>query len=99
MKRDNTNEKGDDIGQICLISNGNAEAIEFMAYDNCKALDIPFASPSFKLNKDVLIATIIRDGQTIIPNGQSVIKCGDRVIVVTKSDGRYNTLNDIFRIR
>lgn len=93
------NEKGDDIGQICLISNGSAEAIEFMAYDNCKALDIPFASPEFKLKKDVLIATIIRGGQTIIPDGQSVIKCGDRVIVVTKSDGRYNTLNDIFRIR
>ena len=91
------NEKGDDIGQLRLISNGGAEAIEFMAYDNCKALDIPFASPTFKLNKDVLIAIIIRNGETIIPDGQSVIKSGDKVIVVTKSGGRYNTLNDIFR--
>lgn len=68
-----------------------------MAYDNCKVLDIPFSSPTFKLNKDVLIAIIIRNGETIIPDGQSVIKSGDKVIVVTKSGGRYNTLNDIFR--
>ena len=91
------NEKGDDIGQLRLISNGGAEAIEFMAYDNCKALDIPFASSTFKLNKDVLIAIIIRNGETIIPDGQSVITSGDKVIVVTKTGGRYNTLNDIFR--
>lgn len=91
------NEKGNDIGQLNLISNGDAEAIEFMAYDNCKMLDVPFSSPSFKLNKDVLVAIIIRNGETIIPDGQSVIKCGDKVIVVTKSGGRYNTLNDIFR--
>ncbi len=91
------NEKGDDIGQLRLISNGGAEAIEFMAYDNCRMLDIPFASPSFKLNKDVLIAIIIRNGETIIPDGESVIRNGDRVIVVTKTGGRYNTLNDIFK--
>lgn len=91
------NEKGDDIGQLRLISNSGAEAIEFMAYDTCKVLDVPFASPAFKLNKDVLIAIIIRDGETIIPDGQSVIKSGDRVIVVTKTGGQYNTLNDIFR--
>lgn len=91
------NEKGDDIGQLRLISNSGAEAIEFMTYDNCKALDIPFASPAFKLKRDVLIAIIIRNGETIIPDGQSVIKSGDRVIVVTKTGGQYNTLNDIFK--
>ncbi|MGN1421750.1 MAG: Trk system potassium transporter TrkA [Oscillospiraceae bacterium] len=91
------NEKGDDIGQINLIADGGAEAIEFMAYDNCKALDIPFSSPDFRLNKDVIIALIIRNGETMIPDGKSVIKSGDRVIAVTKSGGRYNTLNEIFR--
>lgn len=91
------NEKGDDIGQLRLISNGDAETIEFVAYDSCKMLDIPFASPDFKINKDVLIAVIIRNGETIIPDGKSVIKNGDRVIVVTKTGGRYNKLNDIFK--
>ena len=91
------NEKGDDIGQINLIADGGAEAIEFMAYDNCKALGKPFASPDFRLNKDVIIALIIRNGETIIPDGASCIKSGDRVIVVTKTGGRYNTLNEIFR--
>ena len=91
------NEKGDDIGQINLIADGGAEAIEFMAYDNCKALEIPFASPDFRLNKDVIIALIIRSGETIIPDGSSCIKSGDRVIVVTKTGGKYNTLNEIFR--
>ena len=91
------NEKGDDIGQINLIADGGAEAIEFLAYDNCKALDIPFSSKDFRLNKDVIIALIIRGGETIIPDGKSCIKSGDKVIAVTKSGGRYNTLNEIFR--
>lgn len=91
------NEKGDDIGQISLIAGGGAEAIEFMAYDSCKALEKPFASPDFRLNKDVIIALIIRNGETIIPDGASCIKSGDKVIAVTKTGGRYNTLNEIFR--
>ena len=91
------NEKGDDIGQINLIADGSAEAIEFMAYDNCKALEIPFSSSDFRLNKDVIIALIIRGKETIIPDGSSCIKSGDKVIAVTKTGGKYNTLNEIFR--
>lgn len=91
------NEKGDDIGQLRLIADCGAEAIEFMAYDNCRMLDIPFASKDFRLRKGVIIAIIVRGGETIIPDGTCAIKNGDRVIVVTKTGGRYNTLNDIFR--
>lgn len=90
------NDKGDDIKQIRLIFNASAETIEFIAYDNCKVLNIPFSSPDFKIKKNVLIAIIIRDGQTIIPDGKSDIKCNDKVIVITKTGGKYNTLNDIF---
>ena len=60
-------------------------------------LDIPFASKDFRLRKGVIIAIIVRGGETIIPDGTCAIKNGDRVIVVTKTGGRYNTLNDIFR--
>lgn len=91
------NEEGDDIGQINLIADGGAEAIEFMAYDNCKTLEKPFAAPDFRLNKDAIIALIIRNGETIIPDGTSCIRSGDKVIVVTKTGGKYNTLNEIFR--
>ena len=59
-------------------------------------LNIPFSSPEFKIKKNVLIAIVIRDGQTIIPDGKSSIKCNDKVIVITKIGGKYNTLNDIF---
>lgn len=90
------NDKGDDIKQIRLMFNASAETIEFIAYENCKVLNIPFSSPEFKIKKNVLIAIIIRDGQTIIPDGKSSIKCNDKVIVITKIGGKYNTLNDIF---
>ena len=90
------NKLGQTREQIRLIFNSMVETIEFVAYENCKVLNIPFSADKFKIKKNVLIAIIIRDGKTIIPNGKSVIKSSDRVIVITKKGGKYNTLNDIF---
>lgn len=92
------NEKGNDIRRIYSISSGLAQAIEFIAYDDCKMLGIPLKSPDFKLKKDLLLAAVIRGNDLIIPNGDTAIQSGDNVIVIAKSGHRLNILNDIFSV-
>lgn len=90
------NAKGNDIQCLYQLAGGLAEAIEFIAYDNCSKLGVPFKQPELKLKKDILIAMIIREGQVIIPDGNSCIKSGDRVVAISKKGHGLNTLNDIF---
>lgn len=75
-----------------------AEAIEFIAYDNCKKLGIAFKQQEFKLKKDILVAMLIRQGEVIIPDGNSCIQSGDRIVVISKKGHGLNTLNDIFAL-
>jgi len=90
------NAKGNDIQCLYQLAGGMAEAIEFIAYDNCRKLGITFKQPDFKLKKDTLVAMIIRQGQVFIPDGNSCIQSGDRVVVISKRGHGLNTLNDIF---
>lgn len=92
------NKDGNDIQSVHRLSDGKAEAIEFIAYKNCPYLNIPFKSKDFKLKKDLLITMILRNGTCIIPNGDSVIKENDHIVVITSSKQKIvlNTLNDIF---
>lgn len=90
------NAKGNDIQCLYQLAGGMAEATEFIAYDTCRKLGIAFKQPELKLKKDILIATIIHQGQVIIPDGNSSIQSGDRVIVISKKGNGLNTLNDIF---
>lgn len=90
------NEKGNDIQRIFSVAGGMAEAIEFVAYDDCKMLGIPLKSADFKLRKGLLLAAVIRNGKAIIPDGNTAIESGDSVVVITKSGHHLNILNDIF---
>lgn len=92
------NEAGNDIQSIHRIANGQAEAVEFVAYKSCPCLNIPFKSKEFKLKKNLLIAMIMRNDTCIIPNGDSVIQENDRVVVIvgSKQNAICNTLSDIF---
>ena len=92
------NAKGNDIQCLYQLAGGMAEAIEFIAYDNCRKLGVAFRQPDFKLKKDILVAMIIRQGQVIIPDGNSCIQSGDRVVVISKRGHGLNTLNDIFHL-
>lgn len=92
------NAKGNDIQCLYQLAGGMAEAIEFIAYDNCRKLDIAFKQPEFKVKKDILIAMIIRQGEVIIPDGNSCIRSGDRVVVISKTGHGLNILNDIFQL-
>lgn len=91
------NAKGNDIQCLYQLSNGRAEAIEFIAYDSCKKLGITFKQPEFKVKKDILVALIIRQGEVIIPDGNSCIQSGDRVVIISKRGHDLNVLNDIFQ--
>lgn len=90
------NEKGNDIRRIYSIAGGLAEAIEFVAYDDCKFKGVPLKSPEFKLKKGIILAAVTRGNKVIIPNGDTAIQPGDDVIVIAKSGHRLNILNDIF---
>ncbi|MDE5891658.1 MAG: NAD-binding protein, partial [Acetatifactor sp.] len=92
------NAEGNDIQCLYQLAGGQAEAIEFIAYDNCKRLGIPFKQPEFKVKKDILIAMIIRQGEVIIPDGNSCIQSGDRVVAISKRGHGLNILNDIFQL-
>lgn len=92
------NAEGNDIKSIQQFAGGQAEAIEFIAYEHTKNLGVQLKEPKFKLRKDLLIGMIIRGEQGIIPSGDTSIQKGDRVVVLTarKKEIGLNTLNDIF---
>lgn len=70
------------------------EAAEFLAGDYVTFLDKPLSK--IKLKKNVLIAAINRNSETIFPGGNDCIMNGDHVIVVSM-DSRIKSLNDILQ--
>ena len=91
-------EMGNDkngVGKFYNIADNKAEIMEFRATGDFASLNIPFESKSFRLKKDVLIASIIRGGQLIIPDGSTCIKEGDCVIVTASKRRFIRSLNEI----
>jgi len=76
------------------IADGKAEAVEFLADETTKNLDVPLKE--LKLKPNVLLASISHSGKVEIPHGSSTIQQGDSVVVVTTERGSIDTLNDIF---
>lgn len=74
------------------IVEGQAQVIQFIPDESCKALNIPIKS--LKLPKDMLIATIVRKNGIVIPRGNESIKKGDKVIIITKHEN-FNILNEL----
>ena len=91
------NKDGNDIDSLYQILGGLTEAIEFTAYDNFAARDIPFSDKRFCLKKDIIIAAIIRNKRVFIPDGETSIKTGDKVIVAALKGHGLNVLNDILK--
>jgi trk system potassium uptake protein TrkA len=86
-----------EIEKYCTIADNKAEVLQFTAGDNFLRSGVPFMKPEFKLRKNVIIASIIRDKELIIPNGSSIIKKDDKVIIVSEKKNHIESLNDIFR--
>ena len=90
--RARNNTRGNNIVTLHKLVNNQVEAIEFIAKAKGRSLNKPLKD--LKLKPKVLIAGIIRRGESIIPNGLDMIVPDDRVIVVT--NGQYlDDLDDI----
>jgi trk system potassium uptake protein TrkA len=86
------NALGNTIETLYRIIDGKAEAVEFIANESSKVLDIPLKK--LMIRKDTLIATIARKSEIIIPHGNDEIKQGDSVIILSK-ENQLTDLNDI----
>ena len=90
--RARNNSRGNNIVTLYKLVNNKVEALEFVAKPKSKVLNKQLKD--IKLKDKVLIAGIIRNGESIIPNGADMIQAEDNVIVVT--NGQYlDDLDDI----
>lgn len=86
------NAMGNPVETLYRIVGDRAEAIEFIAGQSTKFLNIPLKK--LKVVSGVLVAAIARKNEIIIPHGNDVIKQGDSVILIVK-DKHFSDFNDI----
>lgn len=86
------NSFGSDIETMHYILDGKAEALEFRIREDSPISDIPIED--LRLKRNILLASINRNGRIFIPRGHDVIKTGDTVIVVTTHTG-FQGIGDI----
>ncbi len=91
--RATSNLRGSNLVTLYKLVNNQVEALEFVAKEDKKILNI--ALKDLKLKSKILIASIIRNGEVIIPTGNDMIMLNDSVIVVTTSDKFLTELTDI----
>ena len=74
--------RGSNMQNLYNIVEGKVEAAEFIVREGSKIIGKPLNE--LRLKKDVLVASIVRDGKVILPRGNDVIMADDSVILVTK---------------
>ena len=92
--RDMEHSRADSIITLRRIAGGNVEALEFIATEETRHLDVPLTN--IKLKKNTLVACIHRGNQIIIPTGSDSIHIGDTVVTISKSSDAVTNINDIF---
>ena len=90
--RGKNNARGSNVVTLHKLVNNKVEALEFVAKDDKRLVNISLKD--LKLKSNILIAGIIREGKAIIPNGDDMILVNDNVIVVTTNQF-LDDLNDI----
>lgn len=90
--RGKNNARGSNVVTLHKLVNNKVEALEFVAKDDKRLVNICFKD--LKLKNNILIAGIIREGKAIIPNGDDMILVNDNVIVITINQ-LLDDLNDI----
>jgi trk system potassium uptake protein TrkA len=88
------NSLGSTVETLYKLMDGDAEALEFIAKNDVRLVNIPLKDLALK--SGTLIAGIIRDRKTIIPGGMDMIHSGDHVVVVT-AEQHFSDLADILR--
>lgn len=79
---------------IHSIADGQAEAMDFVVDEFTNHCGEPLKN--IKLQKNVLIASITRNGEIEIPNGNSSFEVGDNLVIVVSNKKVILQLNDIF---
>ena len=75
-----------------IVPDDKVEAVEFIVKEGSKIIGKPLSQLQFK--KDVLVASIVRDGTVILPRGNDMIMAGDSVVLVTK-DVALSEITDV----
>ena len=75
------NAMGSNVERLYNLIPDKVEAAEFIVKSGSEILSKPLYTLRFKSN--VLIASIVREGEVIIPRGNDTIEVGDSVVVVT----------------
>ena len=88
------NSRGSNVETLHRLLNDRVEALEFLVTESFDRHSIPLKS--LPLEKDLLVASIIRNGKVIIPGGNDTIEIGDSVVVVTTRP-YMKDIKDIFR--
>ena len=75
------NTRGSNVVTLHKLVNDKVEAVEFIAKENKRLINVPLKE--LKIKPNFLLAAIIRGNDVIIPSGDDCICVNDRVIVVT----------------
>lgn len=87
-----SNTRGSNVLTLHKLINNKVEAVEFIAKDDKRLLNIPLKD--LKIKDNFLLAAIKRDNKVIIPSGDDCILLNDHVIIVTTTQ-LINDLNEI----
>ena len=86
--------QGSSVERLYLLSDGKAEALEFLVREQTRVCGVRLQDMDLK--PGVLIALINRGGEIIVPGGRDEIRPGDTVVVVTGRIG-CKDIEDILR--
>ena len=79
--------------QIDTFAKGKVEILKFRVPDNSVLNDVKLADMSNKLNCDVLVCGVERNGEVYIPDGNFIIKSGDLLSIVAT----YRNCSEFFK--
>lgn len=83
------------VESLRRIVDNRIEALEFIVREDEDYVGVPLKDLPIK--EGILVAAIVRKGQTIIPNGFDQIQKGDSVVVITTEMASLEELNDVMR--
>lgn len=86
------NSMGSNVETLYKLIGGKVEALEFRATPSSEVCGKPLMT--LKLQPNLLIGAINRNGRILTPGGKDTIEPGDMVVVVTTATG-LNDLDDI----
>lgn len=88
------NKRKSCIENIYRICNDKAEAVEFIVGSDTTNINQKFKD--IEINKNAIVATIVRNNKIIIPTGDDCLKIDDRVIIIS-NNMKVLQVDDIFK--